>query len=31
MFKLDDAGSWKGNADVKMKLSWVCSRRRKVI
>lgn len=31
MFKLDDAGSWKGNADVQMKLSWVASRKRKLI
>src|ERR1035437_4676709 len=29
MFKFDDAGSWKGNADVQMKLSWCASRRRK--
>lgn len=30
MFKLDDAGSWKGDQSVKLKLSWCASRRLKV-
>lgn len=31
MFKLEDAGAWKGDHSVKQKLSFVASRRRKVI
>lgn len=31
MFKLDDAGSWKGNGDVAQKLSWCASRKRQVV
>lgn len=31
MFKLDDAGSWKGNGDVAQKLSWCAGRKRRVV
>lgn len=31
MFKLDDAGSKKGDASIKQKLSWVAARRIKVV
>jgi hypothetical protein len=31
MFKLDDAGAWKGNGDVQQKLSWVASRKRRIV
>ena len=31
VFKLDDAGSWKGDATVKMKLTWAASKRKKVV
>ncbi|GGH14864.1 hypothetical protein GCM10007036_14450 [Alsobacter metallidurans] len=31
VFKLDDAGAWKGDSSVKQKLAWVASKRRKVI
>lgn len=30
-FKYDDAGAWKGDSDVKQKLSWCASKRRKVV
>lgn len=30
MFKLDDAGTWHGDASIKMKISWCASRRFKI-
>jgi len=30
VFRLDDAGSWKGDSQVNMKMSWSASRRLKV-
>lgn len=31
MFRLSDAGKWKGKGDVQMRLDWCASRRRKVV